>query len=310
MRRIKKTGNEDIIKIFTELKNIYRILGDHFRFVAYSGVLRELERFPIKLTLSNVMGMKNVGKKSLEKIQEIIKTGDLRIIHSLRNHPKFKVYEYIHKIYGLGDISIKNMIIKYNIKTPTQFDSLVKRKKIVLTKSQQIGYNNRKDLAKPIAYKDMIKIEKRLKKIFKRNIYIVGSYARKAPFSRDIDVLIVNDGHQNLTLDGIISKLEANKNIRDQFSVGPKKARILYKSHLSYVHGMDIRIFTPIEFPTAKLYFTGPAFFNIKMRKRAQEMGFLLNEYGLWKNGVRVKTPTEKSIFSKLGIAFIPIKNR
>ena len=69
-------------------------------------------------------------------------------------------------------------------------------------------------------------------------------------------------------------------------------------------------MFTPkTEFAFAILYFTGSKIFNTLMRSRAVEMGYTMNEHGIYhfenkKKGKRINKEflTEKSIFEFLGI--------
>lgn len=50
------------------------------------------------------------------------------------------------------------------------------------------------------------------------------------------------------------------------------------------VDGIPVQIWTSDEneWPTMLLYATGSNFFNIMMRKRAEQFGYMLNQYGLW----------------------------
>ena len=71
-------------------------------------------------------------------------------------------------------------------------------------------------------------------------------------------------------------------------------------------------MFTPkAEFPFAILYFTGSKVFNTLMRKRALDLGYTMNEHGLYhmKNKkkdkrVDVEFTDEQSIFTFLGIQY------
>ena len=70
----------------------------------------------------------------------------------------------------------------------------------------------------------------------------------------------------------------------------------------------------PDEYAFALLYFTGSMAFNVVQRRRALELGYTMNEHGLYKLiGPKKKTkgerlnhtfPTEKSIFDFLGMQF------
>jgi DNA polymerase beta len=79
---------------------------------------------------------------------------------------------------------------------------------------------------------------------------------------------------------------------------------------------IDIRLVSQESFPTAVLYFTGSDQFNKLMRFVANERGFTLNEYGLYRfiNGVKAETAvrlaSERDVFKALNLEFIDPQSR
>jgi len=83
---------------------------------------------------------------------------------------------------------------------------------------------------------------------------------------------------------------------------------------------VDLRVIPAEAWGAALMYFTGSKEFNVRLRQRALDMGFTLNEYGLFedddpkkelapphKRGIKpVASATEEAIFAKLGLPFIP----
>ena len=78
---------------------------------------------------------------------------------------------------------------------------------------------------------------------------------------------------------------------------------------------LDIIVVPPQERACAMMYFTGSAHFNRSMRLFATKMGMSLSEHALVENVVRrrreklnegsaVATPTEESIFERLGLPY------
>ena len=73
--------------------------------------------------------------------------------------------------------------------------------------------------------------------------------------------------------------------------------------------------YTPYQsYYTSLLHLTGSGNFNRKMRGLAIEIGYKLNEYGLYlkQDGKlkRIKVNSEKDIFDKLGMDYIEPKDR
>jgi DNA polymerase (family 10) len=80
---------------------------------------------------------------------------------------------------------------------------------------------------------------------------------------------------------------------------------------------VDLRVVAPDAFGAALAYFTGSKEHNVRMRQRAIERGFTLNEYGLFRAGpdgspvgAPVAARTEREIFSALGLPWIPPEMR
>jgi DNA polymerase/3'-5' exonuclease PolX len=71
---------------------------------------------------------------------------------------------------------------------------------------------------------------------------------------------------------------------------------------------IDIRFFAKESYYTALLYFTGSGDFNKQMRRVAISMGYKLNEYALTdvKNKKKIKITSEKDVFDKLNMEYLP----
>ena len=68
---------------------------------------------------------------------------------------------------------------------------------------------------------------------------------------------------------------------------------------------------SPTEYSFATLYFTGSKAFNVVMRQRAIDIGYTMNEHGLYKlvgkkkgDKLNIDFPTEQSIFKFLGMVY------
>jgi len=124
---------------------------------------------------------------------------------------------------------------------------------------------------------------------------IAGSARRRLHFVRDIDLVI--HGQPDDVID-LLEDLPIHLH-------GGRKIRLTYDGI-----PVDLLFTEPEQAGAALLYLTGSAKFNIKMRAKAKASGYKLNEYGLWHEERRIAGQTEREIFTKLGMEFIPPKDR
>ena len=77
---------------------------------------------------------------------------------------------------------------------------------------------------------------------------------------------------------------------------------------------IDIRFIPYNSKAAALLYFTGSGNFNKNMRLEAKKMGYLINEYGLYKinkpNNILINTDEEEDIFKILKMDYKEPENR
>lgn len=147
---------------------------------------------------------------------------------------------------------------------------------------------------------------------------IVGSFRRKAKFSRDIDLMVVSD---TPIISMIYEKINKTKGIDFKvYANGPDKvAGILIidckKTNIDcdtikknkVMVKMDIFQCNKKEYPFMLLYSTGSKNFNLTMRAHAKRLGMLLNQRGLFKDGKLISgnVKTEQEIFHLLDMEYV-----
>lgn len=198
--------------------------------------------------------------------------------------------------------------------------STLRKHENMLTKQQKIGLKYYNDLInqKTLEYKRhprslIQKFENSIEShitAHKFKYEIAGSYRRKMPSSKDIDIIVTGDADKFKTL---VTDLIEKKILMDTFSFGTKKWMGLAKINDKMVR-VDIQYTTKEQFPFTLLYFTGSADFNKYMRNVAKSKGYLLNEYGLFKTDtkkpVKHKFKNEKDIFDYLDIPYVTPEKR
>src|SRR5688572_4283273 len=132
-----------------------------------------------------------------------------------------------------------------------------------------------------------------------------GSLRRGRDTVGDLDVLVTGDccTHDERRAD-LIRKILEFPGVLDVIAKGENKVSFKLRSGMQ----VDVRLLPPESFGAALQYFTGSKSHNVALRQRALKMGFTLNEYGLFrlKDEMRVAGATEKEIYAKLKISYIP----
>lgn len=279
--------------------------------------------------------IKGVGKGTISRISEILQTGRLSEIKVKSTHKKYlSQIEELEEIIGIGRKTAYKLIKNENIKSVADLKKKYKAGKIDLPHEIVMGlkYHGVYKQGIPRAEIDKINIylRKQVVKVDKGlNHIICGSYRREKTVSNDIDVLIT---HPKIKTESQIDKQVKNYLIqfiellkKDGFLVDDltdKDYEVKYMGFCQFkeqkqsypIRRIDIRYVPFDSYYFALLYFTGSGEFNRKMRQLAQELGYRLNEYGLYKEEdgsiLKLEVNSEKDIFEALGMEYIPPNRR
>ena len=149
-------------------------------------------------------------------------------------------------------------------------------------------------------------------KQFNSNIIICGSYRRGLDFSSDIDILLynsqlltMNDVKKSNMLNDYVKLLTKNKFIVDNITNNNVTKYMGFAKWENVIRRIDIRLIPYESIYTALVYFTGSYELNRIMRIKAKELGYKLNEYGLYKNNELIHITSEKELFKKLGMKYL-----
>jgi len=305
-----KYYNEHFINLLGELYTIMKSKGEPYRARAYKKAQETI--MSITSNIENVDELKNkpgIGPTILSKLNEYVKTGTLRVIEREKTNP----VHIFTKIYGVGPKKAKELVSKYNIKTINE----LRTHQDLLNDNQKIGLKYYEDILKRIPRDEIDEYKKTLTSIFNSiktpgsTMEIVGSYRRGAKTSGDIDIIISNKHGNNSVFNTFIEKLIENNIIIETLSHGAIKSLVIAQLPDKTPRRVDFLYSSPEEYAFSILYFTGSAIFNTVMRKHALQLGYTMNEHGLYKmegkkKGARVDVlfPDEKSIFKFLGLVY------
>ena len=305
--------NEQFIDLMEQLSNIMLKKGESFRGRAYQKAQETLMAYPDDITsIDQLKGKPAIGPTILEKLNEYVTTGTLKILEREKNNP----VNILGEIYGVGPKKAKELVDKGIV----NIEQLRERQDEVLNDIQKVGLKYYEDILQRIPRSEVEEYKTIFEKDFGKvastssegetNMEIVGSYRRGAQSSGDIDVIITSKSPK-LFVDFIDELIKENI-ILHVLSRGPTKCLVVARLPSSDVaRRVDFLYTTPEEFPFSILYFTGSKIFNTVMRHEALQKGLTMNEHGLYKmegkkKGEKVDSvfKNEKDIFDYLGLIY------
>ena len=300
--------NEKFIELMEQLADIMLKQGEPFRARAYQKAQETIMAFPSDiLSPEQLKGQPGIGATIMEKLNEYMETGTLKVLEREKHNP----VNILAEVYGIGPKKAKELVDN----GITSIEQL-RANQDLLNDIQKVGLQYYEDVLKRIPRSEIDEyaalFEADFKKVATANsrFEIVGSYRRGAQSSGDIDVIITSDSAKVFTnfIDALIKK----KVILEVLSRGPSKCLVMAKIPSSdSVRRVDFLYTSLEEFPFAILYFTGSKIFNTVMRHIALEKGFTMNEHGInkmegKKKGEKVNHVfrEEKDIFDFLGLEY------
>ncbi len=317
-----KKYNNDFYKSFNEIADLMGILGEgFFRVRAYREAARVLKEEAEPITKQNAnetefLQINRIGKALAQKMMEYIDTGKIRFLEDLRLEVPKSVRAML-KIPGLGPGRIGKLFLLAGITSKKELVKAAKNEELLalpgfgqktidkileaIEADRQKKKKHKRSEVEPIA-KKIINLLKKIKGVKKAEV--AGSFRRQAKAVGDLDLLVVGTRRGASNTEKLILKSFPNHTI---LGSGETKFSFVINSKDLQI---DIRFVPEESYGAALLYFTGSKDFNVKMRQHAIKKGFLLNEYGLFKNGEYVAGKTEKEVCKKLKLSFVEPKGR
>jgi DNA polymerase (family 10) len=246
---------------------------------------------------------------------QYIETGKIPFLEKLRKKIPKPVREMLD-IPHLGPNRVRDLYINLGIKNKKDLIKAAKSGEIdklpgfgeklvesildAIEKGQEKKKRHERKEVEPVA-KKLVGILKKMKSV--HSAEAAGSFRRKETTVGDLDILVTGDLDNEKTLKLI------RKEFTDITILGSGETKISFVIFPQNLQ-VDIRFLPQESYGAALLYFTGSKDYNVMMRKKAIELGYLLNEYALFKDGEYYKGATEEEVFEALGMKYVEPSKR
>jgi len=308
--------NPDIARLFDEVADLLEIQdANPFRVRAYRNAARTIRDFPepladlVRAGTKDLTDIAGIGDDLAEKITEIATKGELALRKQLAAKLPAGLLDLL-RIPGLGPKRVKLLYKKLKVKSASDLSKALDQGKIQKLKGfgPKIEEKMRAGLGQAqLTERRMLLNEAETQATALvaylqagggvRQIAVAGSYRRRRETIGDLDILVTSDDSAR-----VMDRFVAYADVADVVSKGDTRSTVKLRGGLQ----VDLRAVEPAAYGAALQYFTGSKAHNVELRKIAQEHGYKLNEYGLFKGTRRVAGQTEEEIYAKLGLEWIP----
>ncbi len=324
--------NDEVARLLAELATLTELdegSPNAFRVRAYSNAERAVKGLGedvADLSAAELAKVKGIGKSIAGRIREYVDSGGIAKLEELRDkHPASKLA--LLKVPGVGPKTVQLLDDELDIRSVEALvagldDGSVAALEGMGAKTienmregiEVLGLTS-KDQRVPIATALPLaeRIVAQLEEVDAANrVAYAGSLRRFREDIGDIDILVATEDP-----DPVRAAFLAMDDIDRNLGSGETKTSVVTRDGVQ----VDLRLVPPASFGAALLYFTGSKAHNIRLRQRAIDRGWTLNEYALAVHrddahpgpGIHddpdaevVAADTEEAIYVALGLEYLP----
>jgi DNA polymerase (family 10) len=306
--------NSEIAAIFDHVADLLEIQdANRFRVRAYrnaANTIRDQSRSVASMLDegADLSDLPDIGEDLAGKIAEIVRTGHLSLLDEISDEVPEAIVEAT-RIPGIGPKRARALFDALRLTSLADLKAAAKDGRIAaiegfgektearirdeLAKGEITERRIRLDVAEDFA-EPLVSWIRGIDGVKKAEI--AGSYRRRKETVGDLDILVAGE-------DGgaIIDRFVDYDEVDEVVSKGRTRSTVTLRSGLQ----VDLRVISEASWGAALHYFTGSKAHNIAGRRRAQDRGLKLNEYGLFDGRKRIAGATEDEVYKGIGLPWI-----
>jgi DNA polymerase (family 10) len=308
-----RVDNRQIAQVFAEIADLLEIKGENaFKIRAYRIGADTLAAWgdPVsRMDDAQLRALPGIGKDLAAKIRELSTSGTCRYHQDLLQEFPPTILDLL-RLQGVGPKTVALLYSSLSITTVEELAEAARagrlraikgmgaKKEALILKAVE---ERQKDTGRHLL-SDTASVSAELIAYLRAgapevDFIPVGSLRRGCDTCGDLDILAVGGGP------GLMDNFIAYPNVERVLGHGETKSSVRLRGG----YQADLRLVPHESRGAAMQYFTGSKAHNIVLRDRAIQLGFKLNEYGLYRTSdeSRVAGDTEESIYEALGMVWI-----
>lgn len=308
--------NTEIARKLFELSEYLEVQDVPFKPRAYArasaviaGLTEEIESVYAQKGKKGLDGIAGVGEGIAGKIEELLRTGNIKELEQLKK--KFPVHvSELSAIQGVGPNVIKVLYKKLGVKTVKDLERAARAHEI--SALPHFGKKSEEKILKGIEFLkqtrgrmllgEVLPLAKKIENILVKvagvgRVTVCGSIRRRQETIGDIDIVATSKDPKK-----VMEAFLSMPGVDHMYGTGSTKSMV----RLSDGIDVDLRVVPDDVYGAAVQYFTGDKQHNISVRKIAAGKGYKLSEYGLFRGTKKIASRTEEDVYEKLGMRYVP----
>lgn len=288
--------------------------GNPFRVRSYRQAARTIRDFPQRIERliesgQDITELPNVGESIEKKVREILDSGTFVKLEKLRKEVPPSLTELlripqvgpkrakeIHDELGVDNIDdLKKAAEKHEI---SELEGMGPKTEEKISREVDKLSGSEERMLFPHAEAHVESVGAFLEGLDSiRKFEVAGSFRRKKETVGDLDILVEARDRKKAE-----EEITSYDEIVEVTGSGKEKISVILGDGLQ----IDFRFFETSNFGAAMLYFTGSKAHNIALRKKVVDHGWKLSEYGLFKGEKLLAGKTEKAVYKRMNMEWIP----
>ncbi len=306
--------NRDVARILDQVADLLEIEGaDSFRVRAYRNAAQSISTMSREVATmvdegEDLTEIRGIGESIAEKIEEIVKTGDLGQLAQIEERTPAELTELLD-LPGLGPKRVQTLHEELGIETLDDLRDAAERNRIRTVSG--LGDRTEARIARELEQRHDEERRTRIDVAEEivtplldylcgiegvEQVAVAGSYRRRQETVGDLDLLATGaDGEQ------IIRHFTEYEDVREVISQGKTRSTVRLRLDMQ----VDLRVVADESYGAALLYFTGSKAHGIALRNMALDEGLKINEYGVFRDDERIAGATEEQIYDLFDLPYI-----